>query len=107
MKNQFDGGKAMVEAFRQLGVEYILSSPGTEWAPVWEAMADQIHRKKSGPKLLDVWHETLAVDIASGYTLATGRTAGRVAARGCRPAAGRDGYPRRVRYRSSDGGDLG
>jgi thiamine pyrophosphate-dependent acetolactate synthase large subunit-like protein len=73
MKNQFDGGKAMVEAFRQLGVEYILSSPGTEWAPVWEAMADQIHRKKSGPKLLDVWHETLAVDIASGYTLATGR----------------------------------
>jgi len=73
MKNQFDGGKALVEAFRQLGVEYILSSPGTEWAPVWEAMADQIHRKKSGPKLLDVWHETLAVDIASGYTLATGR----------------------------------
>jgi len=73
MKNQFDGGTALVEAFRQLGVEYILSSPGTEWAPVWEAMADQMHRKKSGPKLLDVWHETLAVDIASGYTLATGR----------------------------------
>jgi thiamine pyrophosphate-dependent acetolactate synthase large subunit-like protein len=73
MKNQLDGGKALVEAFRQLGVEYILSSPGTEWAPVWEAMADQIHRKKNGPKLLDVWHETLAVDIASGYTLATGR----------------------------------
>ena len=73
MKNQFDGGNALVEAFRQLGVEYILSSPGTEWAPVWEAMADQIHRKKSGPKLLDVWHETLAVDMATGYTLATGR----------------------------------
>jgi len=73
MKNQFDGGEAIVEAFRKLGVEYILSSPGTEWAPVWEAMADQIHRRKSGPKLLDVWHETLAVDMAAGYTLATGR----------------------------------
>src|SRR5215831_17155397 len=73
MKNQFDGGTALVEAFRKLGVEYILSSPGTEWAPVWEAMADQIHRKKSGPKLLDVWHETLAVDMAAGYTLATGK----------------------------------
>ena len=73
MKNQFDGGSALVEAFRKLGVEYILSSPGTEWAPVWEAMADQIHRRKEGPKLLDVWHETLAVDIAAGYTLATGR----------------------------------
>ena len=47
MKNRFDGGNAIVEAFHKLGVEYILSSPGTEWAPVWEAMADQIHRKKS------------------------------------------------------------
>lgn len=73
MNNQFDGGEAILEACRRLGVEYILSSPGTEWAPVWEAMADQIHRKKSGPKLLDVWHETLAVDIASGFTLATGK----------------------------------
>ncbi len=76
MKKQFDGGEAIVEAFRKLGVEYILSSPGTEWAPVWEAMADQIHRRKDGPKLLDVWHETLAVDIAAGYTLATGRMQG-------------------------------
>ena len=73
MKKQFDGGNAIIEAFHKLGVEYILSSPGTEWAPVWEAMADQIHRRKSGPKLLDVWHETLAVDMAAGYTLATGR----------------------------------
>jgi hypothetical protein len=32
-KNQYDGGTAIVEAFRKLGVEYILSSPGTEWAP--------------------------------------------------------------------------
>jgi acetolactate synthase-1/2/3 large subunit len=76
MKKQFDGGEAIVEAFRKLGVEYILSSPGTEWAPVWEAMANQIHRRKDGPKLLDVWHETLAVDMAAGYTLATGRMQG-------------------------------
>ena len=76
MKKQFDGGEAIVEAFRKLGVEYILSSPGTEWAPVWEAMANQIHRRKEGPKLLDVWHETLAVDMAAGYTLATGRIQG-------------------------------
>jgi hypothetical protein len=34
MKNQFDGGEAIVEAFCR--------SHGTEWAPVWEAMADQI-----------------------------------------------------------------
>lgn len=75
-KNLTDGGDAIIEAFHKLGVEYILSSPGTEWAPVWEAMAKQIHRRKAGPKLLDVWHETLAVDIAAGYTLATGKMQG-------------------------------
>jgi acetolactate synthase-1/2/3 large subunit len=73
MKNHSDGGDAIVEACRKLGVEYILSSPGTEWAPVWEAMAKQIHARRSGPRLLDVWHETLAVDMAAGYTLATGK----------------------------------
>jgi acetolactate synthase-1/2/3 large subunit len=76
MKNQVDGGEAIVEGFRRLGVDYILSSPGTEWAPVWEAMADQIQQGKNGPKLLDVWHETLAVDMACGYTLATGKMQG-------------------------------
>lgn len=76
MKHASDGGEAIVEAFRKLEVDYILSSPGTEWAPVWEAMANQIKEGKNGPRLLDCWHETLAVDIAAGYTLATGRMQG-------------------------------
>ncbi|MDC0033397.1 thiamine pyrophosphate-binding protein [Alphaproteobacteria bacterium] len=76
MKHPSDGGEAIVEAFRKLEVDYILSSPGTEWAPVWEAMANQIQEGKNGPRLLDCWHETLAVDIAAGYTLATGRMQG-------------------------------
>jgi len=73
MKNALDGGEAILEACRKLGVDYILSSPGTEWAPVWEAMAQQIQRGGNGPALMDCWHETLAVNIAAGYTLATGR----------------------------------
>jgi acetolactate synthase I/II/III large subunit len=73
LKNHLDGGDAILEAIRDLKVEYILSSPGTEWASIWEAMANQIHQGKSGPKFMDCWHETLAVDIACGYTLATGR----------------------------------
>ncbi len=72
MRNTLDCGEAIVEAFRKLNVKYILSSPGTEWAPVWEAMANQKQSGNSGPILMDVWHETLAVDIASGFTLATG-----------------------------------
>jgi acetolactate synthase I/II/III large subunit len=73
LKNHLDGGDAILEAIRDLKVEYILSSPGTEWASIWEAMANQIHQGKDGPKFMDCWHETLAVDIACGYTLATGR----------------------------------
>lgn len=73
MKNTLDGGEAVLEACRKLNVEYIVSSPGTEWAPVWEAMAKQIKQGRNGPAFMDCWHETLAVDIAAGYTLATGR----------------------------------
>ena len=72
MRNTLDGGEAIVEACRKLECKYILSSPGTEWAPVWEAMANQKQSGNSGPVLMDVWHETLAVDIAAGYTMATG-----------------------------------
>ncbi|MBK20385.1 MAG: thiamine pyrophosphate-binding protein [Rhodospirillaceae bacterium] len=72
MRNTLDGGEAIVEACRKLECKYILSSPGTEWAPVWEAMANQKQSGNSGPVLMDVWHETLAVDIAMGYTMVTG-----------------------------------
>ena len=73
MKNTVDGGEAVLEACRKLGVDYIVSSPGTEWAPVWEAMANQMQQGLDGPRFMDCWHETLAVNIAAGYTLATGR----------------------------------
>ena len=39
--NELDGGEAVVEAFRRLKMDYILSSPGSEWGPVWEALARQ------------------------------------------------------------------
>ncbi len=73
MKNYRDGGEAIVEAFRNLGVDYILSSPGSEWSPVWEAMARQKVENAKGPTFIDCWHETLAVDMAMGYTAVTGR----------------------------------
>jgi acetolactate synthase-1/2/3 large subunit len=73
VKNTLDGGDAILEAIRSLKVDYILSSPGTEWSSIWEAMANQIHQGKNGPAFMDCWHETLAVDVAAGYTLATGK----------------------------------
>ena len=73
MKNFADGGEAILEAFRNSGIDYIMSSPGSEWGPVWEALARQKVEAKAGPVYLSCGNETLAVNLASGYTAATGR----------------------------------
>ena len=73
MKNYLDGGEAILEAFRRLKVDYIMSSPGSEWSPVWEALARQKLDNRPGPTFIESWHETLAVNMATGYTLMTGR----------------------------------
>src|SRR5262249_56622955 len=73
MKNYLDGGEAILEAFRQLKIDYIMSSPGSEWSPIWEALARQKLENKAGPTFIESWHETLAVNMAAGYTLMTER----------------------------------
>jgi len=73
MKNYMDGGEAILEAFRKLKIDYIMSSPGSEWSPVWEALVRQKLGNRQGPTYLDFWHETLAANVATGYTLITGR----------------------------------
>lgn len=73
MKNHIDGGEAILESFRNLGIDYVMSSPGSEWGPVWEALARQAAEGRDGPTYLGCWHETLAVNLAVGYTAVTGR----------------------------------
>ncbi|WP_018505432.1 thiamine pyrophosphate-dependent enzyme [Parafrankia discariae] len=73
MTDRIDGGEAIIEACRSLGVDVIFSSPGSEWAPVWEALARQARDGTDGPRYLDLMHETLAVAMATGYGLVTGR----------------------------------
>jgi acetolactate synthase-1/2/3 large subunit len=68
-----NGGEAIVQALRNLGVDYVMSSPGSEWSSVWEAFARQAVTKASGPTFLSCWHETLALDLAIGYTAMTRR----------------------------------
>ncbi len=73
MRNSPDGGDAVLQALRSLGIDYVMSSPGSEWGPVWEAMAHQQLSNEPGPVYLTCAHETLAVDLAIGYTSITGR----------------------------------
>jgi len=70
---RLDGGDAILEALRNLDVDYIISSPGSEWPSVWEALARQELNEQPGPTYINCWHETLAVAMASGYTRMTGR----------------------------------
>ena len=67
------GGKALVKIFARAGVDYIFSSPGTEWPPVWEALAEAEERGDNRPRYINCRHEALAVAMASGYTKVTGR----------------------------------
>jgi acetolactate synthase-1/2/3 large subunit len=73
LKNIQDGGEAILEALRGLNVEYVISSPGSEWPSFWEALARQKKSGTPGPAYLDCGHETLAVAMATGYTQVTGR----------------------------------
>lgn len=68
-----DGGDAILQACRDLGIDYIVSSPGSDWGSVWEALARQEAGRVAGPAYLGCSHELLAVDVALGYTAMTGR----------------------------------
>jgi acetolactate synthase I/II/III large subunit len=70
-----DGGEALLQACADLGADYIFSSAGSEWAPVWEALArrDAHDGPEPKPRYLDLAHETVAVGMATGYAAVTGR----------------------------------
>jgi acetolactate synthase-1/2/3 large subunit len=73
LTNSPDGGEAILEAFRNLGVGYVICSPGSEWPPFWEAIARQRRNGTPGPVYLDCGHELIAVGMAAAYTNITGR----------------------------------
>jgi acetolactate synthase-1/2/3 large subunit len=72
----YDGGELLVDAFNALGADFIFSSPGSEWAPVWEALARRAADGSGAPRYFDLTHETVAVAMATGYGLVTRRSQG-------------------------------
>lgn len=56
MPERIDGGEAILEAFRRLAVDYIMSSQGSEGPPVWEALAHQHANEAAGPRYINCWH---------------------------------------------------
>jgi len=66
------GAKALLRTLRKMGVERIFASPGSEWAPLWEALAGE-YALGEIPEYLSSRHEETAVAMATGYAKATGK----------------------------------
>ncbi|MFJ8493973.1 thiamine pyrophosphate-dependent enzyme [Streptomyces sp. NPDC094038] len=70
------GGDAVVSAFHAAGADHVFCSSGSEWAPVWEALARRHRDGEPAPCYLDLTHETVAVGMATGYGLIARRPQG-------------------------------
>jgi acetolactate synthase-1/2/3 large subunit len=66
-----NGAQAFLKVLSAMGVERIFASPGSEWAPVWEALADPT--VNDIPIYMSTRHEETAIGMASGYAKATGK----------------------------------
>jgi acetolactate synthase I/II/III large subunit len=69
---EMTGAEALLRALRQMGVERIFASPGSDWAPLWEALAKPFAPDEV-PEYISSRHEETAVGMASGYAKATGK----------------------------------
>ena len=66
------GAHALLRTLRKLGVRKIFASPGSDWAPLWEALAMPSARDEF-PEYLSSRHEETAIAMASGYAKTTGK----------------------------------
>ena len=66
------GAHALLRALRAMGVEKIFASPGSDWAPLWEALASPSAREEF-PEYISSRHEETAIAMASGYGKSTGK----------------------------------
>ena len=65
------GAQTLLRVLGEMGVERIFASPGSEWSPVWEALAEPTANDL--PVYMSTRHEETAVGMASGYAKATGK----------------------------------
>src|SRR5258708_3965226 len=66
------GAEAVLRQLRAMGVERIFASPGSDWAPLWEALA-RPYAPGEVPEYISSRHEETAVGMATGYAKATGK----------------------------------
>jgi acetolactate synthase-1/2/3 large subunit len=71
---KIDGAaEGYIELFNRYGVDYIFSSPGTEFVPFWEYLAKYNSQGKK-PFYINTRHEAVSLTMAKGYAMATGKS---------------------------------
>jgi acetolactate synthase-1/2/3 large subunit len=65
--------EAYLALLAERGVEYLFANAGTDFAPIVEAYAKAAHTGLPAPKPLIATHENLAMSMAHGYAVASGR----------------------------------
>jgi len=67
-----DAAHGYVEMLNRLGIDYVFSSPGSEYIPLWEHLA-RYNADGKKPEYINTRHEGTALSMAKGYYMATGK----------------------------------
>ena len=65
--------EAYLALLAERGVEYLFANAGTDFAPIVEAYAKSAHTGLPAPKPLIATHENVAISMAHGYAVASGK----------------------------------
>src|SRR5690606_25333572 len=74
--DQVSVAESFLRALKRRGIDYVFANAGTDFAPIIEALVKLRHDAGSLPRFITVPHENLAVAMAHGYYLVTGKPAG-------------------------------
>lgn len=62
-----------LQALLDRGIEYVFANAGTDFAPIIEALVAAKNEGRPAPEFILVPHENVAISMAHGYFLATGK----------------------------------
>jgi acetolactate synthase I/II/III large subunit len=65
--------EAYLALLAERGIEYLFANAGTDFAPIVEAYAKAAHTGLPAPKPLIATHENVAISMAHGYAVASGK----------------------------------
>lgn len=74
-QDQVSVAETFLRALKRRGIDYVFANAGTDFAPIIEALVKLGDRAGEIPRFITVPHENLAVAMAHGFYLVTGKPA--------------------------------